>query len=131
MCEVPTGDGAPQSIPASLLMMLQRDFTLSRTFSVCFLLVGDRSRVTPRYFGAKSCTSTYPASVTFRFLAACVSRSPLTSLRLGAASSSQRTRSGVRYHETVYSQGMFDDYLKHFVFRLDEHFCFITSHACQ
>ena len=32
-----TGAGAPQSVPASLLMMLQRDFTLSRTFSVCFL----------------------------------------------------------------------------------------------
>ena len=32
------------------------------------------------------------------------SRLPLSSLRLGAASSSQSTRSGVRYHETVYSQ---------------------------
>ena len=32
------------------------------------------------------------------------SRSPLSSLRLSAASSSQSTRSGVRYHETVYSQ---------------------------
>ena len=32
-----TGAGAPQSVLASLLMMLQRDFTLSRTFSVCFL----------------------------------------------------------------------------------------------
>ena len=32
-----TGAGAPQLVPASLLMMLQRDFTLSRTFAVCFL----------------------------------------------------------------------------------------------
>ena len=32
------------------------------------------------------------------------SRSPLSSLRLGAASNSQSTRSGVRYQETVYSQ---------------------------
>ena len=32
------------------------------------------------------------------------SKSPLSSLRLGAASSSQSTRSGVRYQETVYSQ---------------------------
>ena len=36
-----TGAGAPQSVPASLLMMLQRDLTLSRTFSVCFLYVSD------------------------------------------------------------------------------------------
>ena len=32
------------------------------------------------------------------------STSPLSSLRIGAASSNQSTRSGVRYHETVYSQ---------------------------
>ena len=32
------------------------------------------------------------------------SRSPLSSLRLGTSSSSQSTRSGVRYQETVYSQ---------------------------
>ena len=62
-----TAAGAPQSVPASLLMMLQRDLTLSRTFSVCFLYVSDLSRVIPRYFGAKSCTSTSPASVTFSF----------------------------------------------------------------
>ena len=42
-----TGAGARQSVPASLLMMLQRDLTLSRTFSVCFLYVSDLSRVTP------------------------------------------------------------------------------------
>ena len=52
--------------------MLQRDFTLSRTFSVCFLYFSNRSKVTPRYFGAKSCTSISPASVTFSFLAACL-----------------------------------------------------------
>ena len=34
----------------------------------------------------------------------CESRSPLSSLSLGAASSSQSTRSGVRYQKTVYSQ---------------------------
>ena len=34
-----TGAEAPQSVPASLLMMLQRDFTLSRTFSVCLFVV--------------------------------------------------------------------------------------------
>ena len=32
------------------------------------------------------------------------SRSPLSSLRLDAASSSQSTRSGARYQDTVYSQ---------------------------
>ena len=32
-----TGAGAPQSVPASLLMMLQRDLALSRTFSLCFM----------------------------------------------------------------------------------------------
>ena len=102
-----TGTGAPQSVPASLLMMLKRDLTLSRTFSVCFLYVGDLSRVTPRYFGANSCTTTSPASVTFSFLAACCPgeiRSPLSSLLLGAVSSSQRTRSSVRYQERVHSQ---------------------------
>ncbi len=67
-----TGAGAPQSVPVSLLMMLQCDLTLSRTFSVCLLYVSDLSRVTPRYFCAKSCTSTSPASVTFSFLAACL-----------------------------------------------------------
>ena len=37
-----------------------------------FLYVSDLSRVTPRYFGAKSYTSTSPASVTFSCLAACL-----------------------------------------------------------
>ena len=70
----------------------------------------DRSRVTPRYFGAKSCTSTYPV-VSFRFSAfwqpvCCPGerKPPLSSLRLGAASSSHNTRSGFRNQDTVYSQ---------------------------
>ena len=89
------------------------DLTLSRTFSVCFLYVSDLSRVTPRYCGAKSCASTSPvplplmSPVSVFWQPVCCpggSRSPLSSLHLGAASSSQSTHSGVRCQETVYSQ---------------------------
>ena len=89
--------------------MLQRDFILSHPFSVCFLYVSDRSRVTPRYFGAKSCSNTSPAIMSLSVLWQPVyrpgeSRSPLSSMRLGAAFSNRSTRSGVRYQETVLSR---------------------------
>ena len=104
-----TGAGAPQSVPDSLLMMLQRDLTLSRTFSKCFF-VRERSNkshteVLLVQSRVQECLPLVLLSVFWQHVC-CQgeSRSPLSSLCLGAASSSQRTRSGVRHPETVYSQ---------------------------
>ena len=84
-------------------MNLQRDGTLSRTLSVCFPYVSDRSIVTPMYY-VQWLLPLVSLQFSGSLFVVQVNRSPLSSLRLGAASSSQNTRSGVRYHDTVYSQ---------------------------
>ena len=73
-----------------------------------FYDVSDISRVTPRYLVQSRVQALLPlVSLSVLWQPVCCpgeSMSPLSSLRLGAASSSQSTRSGVRYQETVYSQ---------------------------
>ena len=122
-----TGAGAPQPVLASLLMMLQRDFTLSCTFSVCFMYVSDRSRVI-RGTSVQSRVQTLLPLLSLSVFWQPVRcpgepRSPLSSLGLGVASSGQSTRSDVNMSLIVW-QGSRDEHIQTSATRLEwGHWC--------
>ena len=98
-----SGAGTPQSVPATLLIMLHRAHS---PYVFCTSAI-DQELHRGTLVQSRGQALLLLVSLSVFWQPVCCPgecRSPLSSLRLGAASSSQSTRSGVRYQETVCSQ---------------------------